>query len=254
MTKAATADLLAAEPTQELATRREDSFALMVERLATNKDVDVDKLSKILDLQERIIDRDARAEFFAAFAAMQGDLPSITERGEILVNGQVRSKYAKNEDIQEAVRPVLQRHGFALTFRNEFKDNLLRITGVLAHRSGHTEQDEFIAKADTSGSKNDIQALGSTRSYGQRYTTIALLNIVTKGQDDDGARSQARPDVKAPEGFENWWLDLEALADNGLAHLQDGWNKSKADHKRHLLQTNRNGWETLKRKAAKVGA
>lgn len=225
------------------------------ERLAMNPGVDVEKLQRLIDMQKEILTYEARKEFSAAFAAMQGELPSVTERGEIVVNGQVRSKYARNEDIQDAIRPVLQRHGFALSFRNKFADGLVTITGILSHRSGHSEQDEFVAKADTSGSKNDIQALGSTRSYGQRYCTVALLNITTRDQpDDDGQKSQVRKEVTAPDGFSAWLLDMEAVAAEGTARLTETWNKSKAEYRAHLVSTNKQGWEQLKRKAAKAQA
>jgi hypothetical protein len=160
---------------------------LVIERVASNPDADIAKLERLIELK-RTIDADrARSEFYAAFAEMQGEIPEITEKGEIKVDGLVRSRFAKNEDIQKVVKPILQKHGFALSFRNEFLPELksIKVIGILSHRSGHTERDEFIAAADTSGSKNAIQALGSTRSYGQRYTTIALLNIATR-EDDDG--------------------------------------------------------------------
>ena len=243
------ADLL---DTEALAPRPADNFALMVERLAANPDVPVEKLERLIAMQERINGHNARADFYSAFAAMQGELPTISEKGEIVVNGQLRSKYARNEDIQEAVRPVLQRHGFALTFRNEFKDGLLKVTGVLAHRSGHSEQDEFVAKADDSGSKNAIQALGSTRSYGQRYTTVALLNIVTRGEDDDAAKAGRKSDAAEPAGFDAWWTDMQAVADEGMPRLTEAWNNSKKEFRTYLHASNRQAWETLKAKAAKV--
>jgi hypothetical protein len=232
-----------------------ENVTLMFERLATNPDVDVAKLEKLIAMQERILAYNAKAEYYAAFAAMQGELPIISEKGEIVVNGQVRSTYARNEDIQRAVKPILQKHGFALSFRNEFKDALVTITGVLSHRSGHSEQDTFIAKADDSGSKNAIQALGSTRAYGQRYTTIALLNIATTGEDDDGQKSgkAGKPDVPGPTGFDEWLLDMETVAEEGTGRLMQAWNESSAEFRRHLVNTDRNAWEGIKRKAAKVG-
>lgn len=42
---------------------------------------------------------------------------------------------------------------------------------------------------DLSGDKNSIQAVGSSVSYGKRYTACALLNITSRGEDD--ARSAA---------------------------------------------------------------
>lgn len=231
---------------------------LMFERLATNPDVDVAKLERLIAMQERIIAHNAKSEFEAAFAQMQGELPEITEHGEITVDGQVRSKYARYEDIIEVVRPILQRHGFALRFRNETLANgQLKIVGVLSHRSGHSDEDNFECPPDVSGKKNNIQAMGSTRSYGQRYTTISLLNIVSRGADDDGKKAglKAPQDVIAPAGFQDWFDALTAVADNGTAELDKMWATTDAKSiacKNHLVKTNRQGWERLKAKAAAV--
>jgi hypothetical protein len=224
------------------------------ERMAADPNVSVEKLERLIAMQERINAHEAKAAFDSAFAEMQGEIPIITERGEILVNGQLRSRYAKLEDILEVVRPILTKHGFAIRHRNEFADWMIKIVGILSHRGGHSEYDEFVAKADVSGGKNEIQALGSTRAYGQRYTTIALLGIATKGQDNDGAGSQVRSDIKAPEGFETWLEMLETVADNGLADLTDAFNKSKPELRNHLTRTNPSKWAALKTRAQKAKA
>ncbi len=226
----------------------------MFERLASDPNVPVDKLKELVELQERIMAHNAKAEFDAAFAQMQGDIPAITERGEIAVNGVVRSKYARYEDIMAVVKPVLQQHGFALRHRNTFENGNNKIVGILSHRSGHSEEDEFVAQADTSGSKNAIQALGSTRAYGQRYTAISLLNITTCGVDDDGRASgrTGQPDVQAPKGFDDWLLELEATAENGRDALVKAWEGSKPEYRSHLTKTDKNAIAKLKTKAAAV--
>lgn len=237
-------------PTRPAAT----DVMLVIERVASNPDADIAKLERLIELKRTIDGDHARAEFYAAFAAMQGDIPEISEKGEIKVEGVVRSRFAKNEDIQKVVKPILQKHGFALSFRNEFLPELkaLKVIGILSHRSGHSERDEFIAAADTSGSKNAIQALGSTRSYGQRYTTIALLNIATR-EDDDGHRSEDHKKPEAPAGFDVWVTDIQAVADEGITKLIDTFNKSKDEHKKHLLKHFPKDWANLKNKAQKAG-
>lgn len=224
---------------------------LMFERLATNPDVNVEKLERLIAMQKDILAHQAKAEFDAAFAEMQGELPTIDEKGRILGNdGNLRSKYAKYEDIIRNVRPVLQKYGFAIRHRNFYlTDGRLKIVGILSHRGGHSEQDEFECPPDPSGNKNNIQAIGSTRSYGQRYTTIALLNIESRGMDDDG-RAAGEQEAPAPAGFDDWWTDLIAVADNGIALLSDAWNKSKGDYKRYANAHRRDAWEELKRKAS----
>lgn len=226
----------------------------MFERLAKDPTVPVEKLEKLIELQERIMRHQAKAEFDAAFSQMQGEIPAITERGEITVNGQVRSRYARHEDILEVVKPILQKYGFAIRHRNAFENGIVKITGILSHRSGHSEEDEFVAKADDSGSKNAIQALGSTRSYGQRYTTISLLNIATRGTDDDGHGSEKGKAPTEPEGYADWLDNMAAVADEGLPRLQAAWNESKRALREYVTKFEPQKWQTLKAKAAKVGA
>jgi len=228
-----------------------DSTALMFERLAKDPSVDVEKLKQLIDMQKEILRHNAESLFWQAFAEMQGDLPTIAEDGSIVVNGQVRSRYSTNENIQECIRPILQKHGFALSFRNRTAEKLT-VTGILAHRGGHKETDEFESKPDSGGSMNDIQRIGSTRSYGQRYTTISLLNIVSRApqdRDDDGEKSQ-RP--SPPEGYDAWAAALEGIADEGLKSLTVTFNKANAEFRNYLTKYDRRAWEALKATAAKV--
>lgn len=226
------------------------SVLALVERVVSNPNIDPVKLEKFIELQERIMKFQARAEFDAAFAVMQGELPIVVERGKIKVNGELRSRYATYEDVIDAVRPVLTKHGFAIRHRNiEGEGGKQTIVGILSHRSGHSEEDYFTAPPDTSGSKNNIQAIGSTRAYGQRYTTNALLGIATRGDDNDGAGAQPEREVKAPEGFEAWWDVVQGVADSGWAELEKAWAQSRADFKTHLANTDRGAWNGLKVRA-----
>lgn len=189
----------------------------VIERMAKNKDVDIDKFERFMAMHERMLAAQARAAFFAAFADLQGDIPQITVlTGKVLSGPLAGGTYATNEDIQRVVRPVLQRHGFGLTFRTEFPTpTSVKIIGILGHKDGHAEQTEFISAADTTGSKNAIQALGSTIAYGIRYTTRALLNITSGEVDDDGAKAGDAPAPQEPKGYDNTITDLQAAADEG---------------------------------------
>jgi len=159
----------------------------VIERAAMNPNVDIDKMERLLQMQERIMERNAKAAYAADLARMQPDLPIITERGGIKDrSGNIQSTYALWEDINEAIKPVLAKHGFALSFRTGQEEGRITVTGVLSHRDGHSEETTMHLPIDTSGSKNSVQALGSSISYGKRYTAGALLNITSRGEDDDG--------------------------------------------------------------------
>lgn len=162
-------------------------IASLIERVATNPNTSIDTLERLLNMQERVETKRSEAAFNGALADMQPELPAIVERGAIKNNaGKAQSTYALWEDINETIKPILARHGFALTFRVDRPDGMVCITGVLSHRDGHSTQTTISLPVDSSGSKNGVQAIGSSTSYGQRYTAKLLLNLTSRGEDDDG--------------------------------------------------------------------
>ncbi|MGW5978715.1 ERF family protein, partial [Bacillus altitudinis] len=137
----------------------------VISRAASDPNTDVDKMERLMGMYERIESRRAQAEFAADLAEMQDTLPSIGERG----NAAGRYTYALWEDINAAIKPIMKRFGFALSFRTDCT-NGVSVTGVLTHRSGHREETTINLPADGSGNKNAVQAVASSVSYGKRYT------------------------------------------------------------------------------------
>ncbi len=78
------------------------------------------------------------------------------------------------------------------------------------HRDGHRETTELTLEADTSGSKNSVQSIGSSLQYAKRYIEASLLNLTTGGEDDDGARGATQFITEAQAA------DLTALAEEVL--------------------------------------
>jgi len=180
-----------------------DTTALiaMIERVALNPAIDIDKMERLLEMQERILARNAKTAYASAFSEMQGELPTIEERGHIVVREKAKdgsrtgdviqdTPYALWEDINDGIKPVLARHGFALSFRpGVTADGRVSVTAILMHRDGHQEEATMILQHDSSGSKNAVQAIGSSTSYGKRYAAGALLNLTSRDgaeRDDDG--------------------------------------------------------------------
>lgn len=166
----------------------------VIARAAGDPTFDVEKLERLMAMEERVAGRNAQAAFASAFAQMQQDLPTIAERGV----GDKKMKYALWEDVNEAIRPVLAKHGFGLSFKTGRSTDRVTVTAILMHRVGHSEETTLELPVDTSGSKNAVQAVGSSTSYGKRYTAQALLNLVSRDgieHDDDGrgARESAAP-------------------------------------------------------------
>lgn len=166
-----------------------DASSLMevISRAAADPGVDVSKLERLLGMYERVQASQAKSSYYAALSEMQDLLPVIQERGEIKIReDKPGQKYALWEDINKAIKPILKAHGFALSFRIGQEDKQITVTGVLSHKDGHSEATTIYLPSDTSGSKNAVQAVGSSASYGKRYTASALLNLTSSGDDDDG--------------------------------------------------------------------
>lgn len=229
-------------------------LVLMFERLAKDPAVDVEKLERLIAMQERIMRHNAKAAFDADFAAMQPEIPIIDEHGRIEVKGTLRSTYAPLEDIHKVIKPICAQFGFAIRHRTEWPDErkgIIRIVGILSHRQGHSEESIFEAPADKSDYRTDIQSMGSTVSYGRRYTTMDLLNISTKKLDNDGQRRQAQA-PEPPPGYDDWLADMDATADEGQAALEAAWKKSSNEYRRYTVNHNAQRWTTLKNKARKA--
>lgn len=157
--------------------------SLLERAIASGAGVDV--IERLMDMQERWEDNQARKAFNAAIAAFKKSPPAILKSIEV---GFGKTSY-KHEDLAEllgAVDPALAEHGLWVRFRIGSADNKVTVTCVVGHSDGYSESNSTLTAApDTSGSKNQVQAIGSTVSYLQRYTLKAALGLAA-ARDDDG--------------------------------------------------------------------
>jgi hypothetical protein len=184
------------------------SLLQIIGRAAMDPAVDIDKMNGLLDMQERILAGEARQQFAAAFPKMQVDLPIIKERGQVAN----RYSYAKWEDINAAILPVLSKHGFGIGFETSNTEDKVTVVCIVTHEAGHERRSELTLPLDQSGSKNVVQSAGSSTSYGKRYTAMALLNLqTTLNEDDDGSAGGTK--TITPDDFEllNTRLDKDGV-------------------------------------------
>jgi ERF superfamily len=190
-----------------------------IARAASDPAVDVGKMRELLAMQREILAEHAKMDAAEAKARVLELMPRITKRGEIIITERAkgapsneasgtrkiiqRTKYAKYEDIDKIIRPILAEHGFTLTHTTSANPaGGLLVTGVLKHKGPHgvfVETSEMPLPLETSGSKNNVQGVGSSMSYGRRYTTTALLNLIFEGEDDDGNGGSKPPELLTDE-------------------------------------------------------
>lgn len=167
-----------------------------------------------------------------------------------------KSKYADLSSVAGACLDQLNENGIAVVQApSTTPDGAVSVETMFLHSSGQWMSETVTGKPKDEGP----QALGSLITYLRRYSLAAFAGVAP--EDDDAEAAEGRKDTKAvatkpvkPGGFDDWLIDLEAVADEGTPSLEAAWKKSKAEYRTYLTTTNNPGWEALKAKAAKSKA
>jgi hypothetical protein len=180
------------EPEQALATIQNMTPMQMLDR-AISSGSGIEVIKGLMDLQERWEKNQSRKAFDNAMADAKAEIPVIVKNRTVGFESKrtnERTSY-KHEDMAEIARtvdPILTKHGLSYRYRTEMKEGgLIYVTCIVSHRDGHSEETTLPAGRDDSGSKNNLQAIGSTITYLQRYTLKAALGLAAS--DDDDARA-----------------------------------------------------------------
>ncbi len=169
----------------ELANRPAPTVLEIIAAAARDPQVDVAKLAALMDLQERYEARNAEVEFNKAFSRMQPRLPRIRKDGKVTLGvGKGSYSFARWDDIDFIVRPILTEEGFTLSFTSEPTDKGVLMVAYLSHSLGHSRTSKMQLPPDAGPGRNALQAIGSAQSYGKRYLCAGILNLIF--EDDDG--------------------------------------------------------------------
>lgn len=228
------------------------SLLAAIVQMASNPAIDVAKLDALLQMQERLEVRQAEAEFNQALARLAGQMPRVKKNGRVeLGPGKGSYPFAKWEDIDRIIRPLMEAEGFTLSFTSQprtAEGGGLVVTGVLKHRQGHSLSASMPLPLDTGPGRNNLQAGGSTLSYGKRYCAEMLLNIVREGDDDDGVRGGNEP--ISDEECAELARGLTETKSNTDAFLQYMGVAAIPDIQKRDLTAARNAINTKRRKGA----
>lgn len=151
---------------------------------------DLSQLEKLMTLQERWEANEARKAYHEAMAAFKANPPKIKKDKKVGYDGKqggrVGYSHASLGNVTESINSGLSKHGLSAGWTTAQKGAEIFVTTKITHKLGHSEETTLTATADNSGSKNSIQAIGSTITYLQRYGLLALTGLATFDQDDDG--------------------------------------------------------------------
>lgn len=213
------------ERQQSIAVHQDQEVSMLatISRLALDPRCDMEKLERLMALQERMEAKSALEAFNASFAEMQCAMPSVVKRTE---NTHTKKLYADLDDINAMVRPVMAKYGFGVSFKIVNTPAGVNITGILMHKGGHREETSMLLPLDAGAGRSAVQSVGSTTTYGKRYVMCALLNITSgDDNDNDGYREPAEdPAITAIQARQ-----LSALLPKCSEKAQGAFNKLYPD-------------------------
>lgn len=181
----------------EILRKQQTTPAIMIQE-AVAKGADLEQLKGLLQLQKEYEANEARKAYHKAMAAFKKSPPTISKNKKVKYStdkGTVSYDHATLFNVVENITSALSVHGFSASWRTE-QNGKIKVTCMITHALGHSEEVSLSADADASGSKNSIQALGSTVTYLERYTLLAATGLATKDQDNDGKTAEVLIDKK----------------------------------------------------------
>lgn len=158
-------------------------------RIAVSQNASIDQLAKLMDLQERWERREAKRAYDASMNAFKAESPRIIKNHHVhfdTVKGPNDYNHATLDHVCDAVIGGLSKHGISHRWKVAQEKEWITVTCVLTHALGHAEETSLMGAPDQTGSKNSIQAVGSTVTYLQRYTLLAATGLAAANQDNDG--------------------------------------------------------------------
>lgn len=157
----------------------------LIERACTDPAYDVEKLERLMDMQERVESRIAKWNFDRAVSDFQGECPQIPKKRKISLGSGPPVPYASYDDMMLIIQPLLTKHGLSVSFDTVYRgegvaDYICKVSGY-----GHTEPRTLTLPWPSNMRVNDTQKMGAANSYGKRYALQNALNIVVTDEDTD---------------------------------------------------------------------
>jgi hypothetical protein len=173
------------EPTEMAVTQQQQSGISL--QSITEKIMSGELTKEKLDMVKDLVAMDAERKFAAAFVSLQNEMPKVRAQNPVKgKDGMVKYYFAAFEDIMRQVQPLLQKHGFSVSFSMRFEATRVIQTCTLQHRDGHKKCNDFAARVGQGPPhSSEAQGDGAASTYAKRFALCDALNIVVEKMDDD---------------------------------------------------------------------
>jgi hypothetical protein len=152
----------------------------------------------------------------AALVAALGELRNVAKNA---VNPHFKNRYASLDAILDAARPILNKHGLALSQEPVFQDGLAGVVTRIIHTGGESRESTLLLPLRD----QSAQGVGSALTYARRYAVSSVLGMAA--DDDDDGQQASKPSnekftaVKSVK--KDYHKELSALMDKNKVSDED---------------------------------
>ena len=168
--------------------------------MAVQQNLDVEKLEKLMELQEKWDRQQAKKAFNEAMAKFQSECPVLKKDKSVFVGGQERYKYTPLDSIISQTKGLIAANGFSYFIetadevreRDGKKKAGINIIVEVVHASGHSKKTTLWIpiehKLSSQGKPlmSAPQEYGAALTFGKRYAFCNAFGILTGDDDNDG--------------------------------------------------------------------
>lgn len=175
----------------EMVPAAEQRQAMTVEFLidkAIEKGLTVETMKEFLAMRRELKAEAAKERFDSAMAAFQGECPVIEKtKAAKDRNQKTMYSYAPLDSIVEQVGALIGKHGLSYAFKVENPPNAVKVTCIVKHRDGHSEESTMeTALATRTDIMSAPQQIAATVTFNKRYAFCNAFGIMTGDEDVDG--------------------------------------------------------------------
>jgi hypothetical protein len=172
--------------------------------LAVSQGADLEKISKLMDLQERWQKNEARQAFIQAMSDFKSHAIVVLKDK---INPQYNSRYVSLGNLVATVTPFLSQNRLSVHWDVDQSAGI-KVTAIIRHALGHSESVSMVVPPDKSGSKNPIQEIKSAITYAKACTFESICGLAStdaSASDDGNAAGDSTRYTELPERLE--WIE-----------------------------------------------
>jgi hypothetical protein len=178
-------------------------------------------------------------------------------------NEQQNFQFRGIDEVMNAVSPILARHQVVLQIDYEDYPDVERVTAkgstliyskVKGVYSFTSAVDGSSMRVTTFGVAMDSADKGMNKamSAALKYCLLQTFLIPTEGDNDADATTPEASVAKPPDGFDDWFPAIVAVAEQGFDAIRDAWRDSPEDYRTYAMTYRSDEWTAAKKQATAV--